>query len=165
MEERQRLVEQILDINCQMGQLMSTGRASGWLDLNLTMSQLKVLFLLYEGETTMGQLAKGLGVTLSTVTGIVDHLVAEELVARHESPLDRRQVVGCLTEKGHQLIERLYATGQTMMANMLERLTLKELQTVARALGVLYYAASAEQQALEQKDRQSSSARSFSPQS
>lgn len=163
MEEQQRLVEQILDINARMGQLMSTGRASNWLDLDLTMPQLKVLFLLYEGERTMGQLARPLGVTLSTVTGIVDRLVVEDLVARSESALDRRQVVGHLTEKGHQLVGRLYAAGQTAMANMLERLTLEDLRTVARALDVLYSAALAEQEALDRKDRQSSSAENFEP--
>jgi len=165
IKERQRLVEQILHINARMRQLMSTGQVSGWLSLDLTMSQMKVLFLLYEGEMTMGQLAKPLGVTLSTVTGIVDRLVAEELVVRSESPVDRRQVIGHLTKNGRQLIERLYTTGQTMMANMLERLTLEDMRIVARALDVLYSAALAEEQALERKDRPSSTAGSSEPQS
>lgn len=163
MEERQCLVERMLDINAKMGQLMWTGRVSGWLDLDLTMPQLKILFLLYKGEKTMGQLARPLGVTLSTVTGIMDRLVTENLVVRSESPLDRRQVVGHLTEKAHHLVERLYAAGQTVMANMLERLTLGDLRTVARALDVLYSAALAEQEALDRKDRQSSSAANFKP--
>jgi len=113
----------------------------------------------------MGQLARPLGVTLSTVTGIVDHLVADDLVARHESPLDRRQVVGHLTEKGHQLLRRLYAAGQTILASMLENLTLEDMRAVARSLDILYSAALAQQQALVQKDRQPSSAAGFEPQS
>jgi len=165
MEERQHLVEQILEINARMGQLMSRGQASSWLNLDITMSQLKILFLLDEGEKTMGQLARPLGVTLSTVTGIVDHLVADDLVARHESPLDRRQVVGHLTEKGHQLLRRLYAAGQTILASMLENLTLEDMRAVARSLDILYSAALAQQQALVQKDRQPSSAAGFEPQS
>jgi len=165
MKERQHLVEQIHEINARMGQLMAMGQVSCWLDLDLTMPQLKVLFLLDEGEKTMGQLARSLGVTLSTVTGVVDRLVADDLVARHESPLDRRQVIGHLTEKGHQLLRRLYVAGQTTMANMLKHLTLEDMRVVARSLDILYSAALAQQQVLVQKDRQSSSAVGFEPRS
>lgn len=158
-EERQRLVEYILSFRDRFRQLIGVGPPHDWANAGLTMPQLKVLFLLYRsGTLTMGQLAEPLGVTLSTVTGIMDRLVEQELVNRQEAPRDRRVVVSVLTDKGNQLVERLYIGKRTHVVRVLERLTVEELRTLAKALDVIYAAVLAERQ--DQGDEPQSAAAS-----
>ncbi len=134
--ERARLIRQVLDRQAELYRSLRPARE--WLEVDLTMSQVKVLFLLYsEGGASMGQLAGSLGVTLSTVTGIVDRLVEHGMVQREENPHDRRLVVCRLTALGSTNAERLYQAGRTRLAELLEVLAPDDLQRVADGLGVL----------------------------
>ena len=151
-EERRQLVEHILKTNDETGRLMMRWHAHDWLDLELTMPQLKVVFVLHGGEKTMSELARSLGVSLSTATGIVDRLVAEELVSRRSDQIDRRRVVTCLTEHGEQLMEQLQVEGQRIGTEMLENLTAQQLRTVARATDLVYAAAVALSQRTEHRN-------------
>ena len=148
VEERQRLVQYLLDIDTRMDDVMEAGITEHWLHLDLTMPQLRILFLLYRrGTQSMGQLARPLGVKLSTVTGIVDRLVERQLVIREEDPHDRRLVVTRLTNEGHQIVDPLYQAGRIRMANILNRLTVDDLRIVTQALDIIHSAALAERQA------------------
>ena len=62
-----------------------------WCAVDLTMPQLKALFLAHApGGASHSEIARALGVGVSTVTGIVDRLVEHGLVERHADPADRR---------------------------------------------------------------------------
>jgi DNA-binding MarR family transcriptional regulator len=139
-DERQLLISQVLDAQAYLYRALRP--AQEWLDLDLTTSQLKVLFVLYaDGGASMGQLAGWLGVTLPTVTGIVDRLVEHGLVQRAEIPSDRRVVLSRLTPEGTRAVERLHQAGRARLAELLERLSLGDLQTIATGLRALCIAA------------------------
>ena len=149
-DERARLIEHILTQQTRMHEISKAPPSEDWLSIDLTMPQLKILLLLYSsGTASMGQLTPSLGVKLPTVTGIVDRLVEQGLVRRSEDPHDRRLVLCQLTDEGHQLAEHLYRAVQARTFKVLERLTLEDLRTVARAVDILYKAALGEQQASE----------------
>src|SRR5215831_17668764 len=62
-----------------------------WCAVDLTMPQLKALFLAHaDGGASHSEIARALGVGVSTVTGIVDRLVEHGLVERRPDPADRR---------------------------------------------------------------------------
>jgi len=70
----------------------------------LTVSQSYCLRILYfQGSRTMSQLAAGLHVRLSTITGVVDQLAGKGLVERTDHPEDRRSLHVHLTPKGRSL--------------------------------------------------------------
>jgi MarR family transcriptional regulator, 2-MHQ and catechol-resistance regulon repressor len=70
----------------------------------LTVSQSYCLRILYfQGSRTMSQLAAGLQVRLSTITGVVDQLEGKGLVERTDHPEDRRSLHVHLTSKGRSL--------------------------------------------------------------
>lgn len=71
---------------------------------DLTTPQLWTLYILLRGETTMGKLAVTLHCDASNVTGIVDRLVAQDLIISKTSPHDRRAKVLALTQKGNRAI-------------------------------------------------------------
>ena len=148
-EERSRLIEHIINQQARAYEIVKTWPKE-WLSTDLTMPQLKILFLLYAGgAASMGDLAAPLGVKLSTITGIVDRLVEQGMVQRGEDLRDRRLVLCHLTDEGRQIVDRLYRAIQIQVTKVLEKLTLGDLRTIARAWDILYEAILAEQQTSE----------------
>ncbi len=141
-EERRRLIEHIISIEQRMYRHLRTGPGPEWAAVELTMPQLKVLFLVAGGEgMTMTQVARTLGMTLPTATGVVDRLVSQGLVRRDDDPHDRRVVLLRPTEQGVALVEGLIEASRARIQAILDRLSLDDLRTVARALDILYEAA------------------------
>ncbi len=62
-----------------------------------------------QDQVTVGQLAERLQLRHHSTVGLIDRLVAENLVARAASSQDRRQVFVQLTRRGEQVLERLSA--------------------------------------------------------
>src|SRR5262249_55827996 len=129
------------------GRLLSCTRlpqAHGLLALDLTMPQFKTLVLLdARGSMTAGQLARALGVGLSTMTGVVDRLCEQELVTRGEDPDDRRATRVRLSQAGRATVERFHETRRQAFSQVLDRLSLEELELAARAIDLLADAAEA----------------------
>ncbi|HEY3962815.1 MAG TPA: MarR family transcriptional regulator [Gaiellaceae bacterium] len=76
--------------------------AAGTVDL--TVAQYRVLAILSSQNEAASVLADKLAVSRPTVTGVVDGLVARELVTRVHDPVDRRRVSLDLTEEGRTLL-------------------------------------------------------------
>ena len=106
-----------------------------WCAVDLTMPQLKALFLARApGGASHGEIARALGVGLSTVTGIVDRLVDHGLVQRHTDPADRRLSRVVVTPAGTDLVDQLWASRREQLAQLLGNLTLDERSTLINAL-------------------------------
>lgn len=72
-------------------------------ELSVTPAQLHtIIWLGKEERLTMGNLAQRIGVTEKTITGLVDRLERDGLVARERDEADRRIVLATLTEKGNE---------------------------------------------------------------
>src|SRR3954451_25034548 len=79
---RSDLMAQIIELEPQMLRVLGPSQARDWVDIELTMSQLKMMFVLSsamgpgDGSSGLrvGEVAKGLGVTLPTVTAVMDKL-------------------------------------------------------------------------------------------
>ena len=117
-----------------LGALHSTDVAS-WCAVDLTMSQLKVLLLSHApAGVSHGEIARALGVGLSTVTGIVDRLVEHGLVERHTDPEDRRLSRVRITQAGTGLLDRLWATRRERLGQVLAGLSPEDRATLQAAL-------------------------------
>src|ERR1700726_262991 len=85
------LAESILDLYGEFCAALITGQRDAWLFVDLTMPQIKALFLVVKwGSATGSRLAQGLGVGLPSVTRLVDRLHERGLIVREEDPRDRR---------------------------------------------------------------------------
>jgi DNA-binding MarR family transcriptional regulator len=82
----------------------------------ITPMQLAAMYSILQGEETMGQLAGAMHCDASNVTGIVDRLVAQDLIRREEHKTDRRAKTLQLTEKGHTLMVLLLNEMPTRLA-------------------------------------------------
>ncbi|MGI5291028.1 MarR family winged helix-turn-helix transcriptional regulator [Nonomuraea polychroma] len=136
-DEREDLIRRITETQHDLGRLFAQQRSSLFTS-NLTMRQLKVIMLLSAQGSASGQeLAAGLGVGLGTVTGIVDRLIAQGFVSRHEDPHDRRVRRVELTPAGTAVIADISNAGADQWRRIMEHLdteTLRNLDQVTRAI-------------------------------
>jgi DNA-binding MarR family transcriptional regulator len=117
---------------------MARDRAHPFFSANLTMSQLKILFALRLNGGAGGQeLAQLMGVSLATMTGIIDRLVASDHVSRREDPKDRRIRRIELTPQAVKLTDEMIMQGEEHQRQLLSRLTLAELSVVADATDIM----------------------------
>jgi DNA-binding MarR family transcriptional regulator len=114
------------------------GRLEAWAGLGLTMTQLRVLFILRtEPGLTAGVLAERLGTTPSTLTRIMDRLVSSRLVRRVSDDDDRRLVRHYLSETGLETVGEMERQGRARMYEVFRRLTPEQLESVVYALRAL----------------------------
>jgi DNA-binding MarR family transcriptional regulator len=146
---RAELMAEIIKLEPQMLRVLGPAQARDWVDVELTMSQLKMMFVLSSGMgpadgtsgLRVGEVARGLGVTLPTVTAVMDKLVERGLVRRDEDPMDRRQHLCRLTTDGQTLLHRLMAGRRSFTNALLEHLDSEELAAFLRGMQVLIVAA------------------------
>lgn len=81
----------------------------------LTPVQLGALYAIVQGETTMSDVAHRLHCDASNVTGIVDRLMAQNLVMRHEGEQDRRTKELRLTVKGQRVMDSVITQLPTLI--------------------------------------------------
>jgi DNA-binding MarR family transcriptional regulator len=126
----------------RMLQEMARFRTPEFLDIGITMAQAKVLHVVIAaGGIHMSELVPALGVSLSTVSGLVDKLVEHDYVTRHDDPADRRQVVVSPTAAGIALQERFRDLSGAQTLALLERLKPGDLEALDRGVRALHLAA------------------------
>ncbi|HEU5010985.1 MAG TPA: MarR family transcriptional regulator [Roseiflexaceae bacterium] len=77
-------------------------------DIELTLPQMITLFAIHErGTCRMSDLAESTQQSAGTLTGIVDRLIADELVTRVRNTADRRVVEVTLTPEGVQRLQQV----------------------------------------------------------
>jgi DNA-binding MarR family transcriptional regulator len=150
MDDQTEKIEHILKLNKQLlDEFPEAGPVArlekAWLTNTLTMPQFKTLILIGHASsgqgTTVGMLAKRLQVSFPTMSGIVDRLYEQELVARREDEEDRRITRITTTEKGQGLLDTLYQQDSFFWRKLLTFLTSPELQVVEQAFAIMLRAA------------------------
>lgn len=105
----------------------------------LTLPKFLVLVSLIKrgGVCPIGKLAEELFQSYPTMTGIVDRLVDDKLVAReHGHPEDRRKVMVNLTTQGRQLLQRTRHARRERMRAALEKFSARDRKEFVRLLTV-----------------------------
>lgn len=111
------------------------GRLEEWAGLGLTLTQLRVLFLLRaQPALPAGGIAESLGVAPSTMTRIMDRLVRQGLVERASAPEDRRVVLHYLTPQGATVVAEIERSGRARMNELFSRLSDAQLERLVEAL-------------------------------
>jgi DNA-binding MarR family transcriptional regulator len=91
-------------------------------DVDLSLSQFRLLVLLAGQPTVASKLAEYLTVSPPSVTAVVDGLVARGLVERRSDSSDRRRVEHVLTGDGRDLLERADKAVEDRLERVLRRL-------------------------------------------
>jgi DNA-binding MarR family transcriptional regulator len=142
MDDRVQLIQRILTCSGSLFHNLNPTRNRAWLNVDLTMPQLKALMCAAQHEgATSGQIASSLGIGLSTLTGIVDRLAEQDLVTRREDLKDRRVTRVLPTPRGQQLVDELLEYRKEVITALLSRLDGDQLRCVDTAFTYLIEAA------------------------
>ncbi|MGH8794174.1 MAG: MarR family winged helix-turn-helix transcriptional regulator [Stackebrandtia sp.] len=141
-DDREVIISQILQVQKGLQRTFAYDRSVPFLATTLTMQQLKTLLILsFSNDVSGHELADHLGARLGTVTGIVDRLVAQDLVRRQEDPSDRRVRRVSLTDAGHALVGELSDSGMDGFRKVLVELDTDTLRCFHHVLDKLVEAA------------------------
>lgn len=86
---------------------------------------------------SLKELAAGMHLSPSTVVGVVDRLIAKDLVVRETDQVDRRRICLSLSPHGQALIGQAPNPAQDQLIKGLKALTPAQLKTLNQSLGTL----------------------------
>ncbi len=102
----------------------------------LTGPQLTVIKILDElGDLSLSSLSDRIKAQNSTVTGIIDRMVREDLVVRERSEQDRRIVLIRLTDAGQKLASKIEVEPMQIFRQALGNLPRRDIEELFRILG------------------------------
>jgi DNA-binding MarR family transcriptional regulator len=104
----------------------------------LSVPQFRVLiFLNRHAGASLSDIAEHLGLTLPSMSKMIDGLLARNMVTRHMHSEDRRRVTLALTELGRQAMHSAYKATESRLAERLMVLPAAERRTITQAMQVL----------------------------
>lgn len=107
-------------------------------DINLTMTQFQVLFILDGlGLCNMSNLSEAAETSKGTMTCMLNKLVEEGYVERSGSLKDRRNVYVSLTPEGKKIIDTMKERILEGIGEVLEELNDKEKESIYKSLAIL----------------------------
>jgi DNA-binding MarR family transcriptional regulator len=137
--ERARLAEQIRNLSIAFETGALPALLNPLLTVELTIQQLKVLTMLVttdEGMTSSG-LAEAFGVSMASMSGLLDRLVAQGMVERSSDPHDARVRRIHTTEHGRAAMRRLVAARPEFGDDILLNIPLEDLRGLARGMAAV----------------------------
>ncbi|GAB3473378.1 MarR family winged helix-turn-helix transcriptional regulator [Nocardiopsis coralliicola] len=129
--ERARILREIESLNEALDQVVLHGLLQNLLSLDLTLQQLRVLTVLVtsdDGATGKG-LAESFGISMATVSGILDRLVAQGVAVRTPDPDDHRVRRVRATALGTSAVQRLIVA-RPFRGDVLSQLQTEDLRAL-----------------------------------
>lgn len=104
-------------------------------DDSLTLPQFRLLVVLSgNGPLKLSAVADTLGVNPSTVTRMVDRLIASEMVDRRRNPASKREQVVALTDTGAEVVQQILDRRRREVARIVKKMPPAARQDLIRAL-------------------------------
>jgi DNA-binding MarR family transcriptional regulator len=116
-----------------MSTIRSEMRSRRRSDLSVMQFRTLVYLNLYPG-TSLSALAEYLGLTLPTVSQMINGLVEKGVVSRVDSSTDRRRVMLSLTKPGKALLDRSLIGTQARLAEILLNMGAEDIRAVQRVM-------------------------------
>jgi DNA-binding MarR family transcriptional regulator len=137
--DRATLLDELTQLHASFDRRAVSSWAEPLMSTSLTMQQLKVLTLIAaDGDRATGHdLAEALGVSVATMSGLVDRLVEHGMVRRSDDPADRRVRRLGVTELGRDSLRSLLSSSNTMPPAVLDRLADDDLRALVQGLRAL----------------------------
>jgi len=105
---------------------------------DLSVAQFRTLAFINRREgASLSDVAGHIGLTLPSMSKMVDGLVNRRLVGRHVHDTDRRRVCLSITPTGKKKIQASYVHSHAFLVDKIAGLSVAELETVNSALGLL----------------------------
>jgi DNA-binding MarR family transcriptional regulator len=113
---------------------MRRGRGS-----DISVPQFRALrFIQVHPDSSLSYLAEHLGLTLPSVSKLVDGLVKQKLISRKESTSDRRKLTLVLTTSGASIVDSARTQAQANLTQKIQCLSDDDLGTISKAMQLLH---------------------------
>lgn len=135
-QERERILRDLEDLADSLQSSSVPTFLDPLLSTDLTVRQLKVLTILVtseEGATGRG-LSESFGVSMASMSGLIDRLVAQGVAVRSEDPRDARVRRVKATELGRSVVRRLVSGRPELNFDILARLALEDLRALEQGM-------------------------------
>ena len=141
MSEADELMRRVEEAHDRLARQIFQKDLGAVVDSTLTMQQVKVMGVLYSTGPLSGQeLARRLGVSTPTVSGMADRLLERQMVHRFPAEHDKRVRLLALTEGGEERIRAFYEQGWQLGREMMSRMATDDLRALARGLSAMAHA-------------------------
>ena len=105
----------------------------------LSIPQFRTLrFIQRHPDSSLSDLAEHLGLTLPSVSKLVDGLVKQKHLSRKESAQDRRKITLLLTGTGAAIVDSARTDARANLAEKLKHLSDADLKTISHAMSILH---------------------------
>jgi len=132
------VIQQVLVALPEIGKRLHASVASHPEAAGRSIGQIRAMVhLFHHGSGTVGDVAAALGVTMPTVSELIDRLVEDGMVARGVNPDDRRQVIVSLTPQARAFGDRIYQLRRAQVKSALDRLEPHEWPVFVRSIQAL----------------------------
>lgn len=122
----------------EIRELIKKSMIKSFEDCEITSSQWMLLgALLKNGKMTMSELSNYMGLSNSTVSGIVDRLEKQEYIKRVRDGNDRRKVYVEITEKFNDVAKKKHGVVERNLEEKLHKVSDEELNIVIDGLKIL----------------------------
>lgn len=129
------MVERAIGLAKTIGRGVQGGDEDLWLSCDLTLPQLKCLFVVSRhGPISIGGIAHLLDIGLPSASSLVDRLVEQGFVDRHEDPRDRRRTLASATTSGAALAWQLREGSLAKASEWLQALSPADLAALVQGL-------------------------------
>jgi len=137
MEKLDECARQLLDTTPQIMRFIRAEMRSHR-GHDLSVPQFRTLtFINRNPEVSLSHLADHLGLTLPSTSKLVDGLVNQKIITRHESKEDRRRLTLALTKNGEDILRKARGATQNHLKEVLCELPAEELSMVIQAMNLL----------------------------
>ncbi|HAS72951.1 MAG TPA: MarR family transcriptional regulator [Clostridiales bacterium UBA8960] len=106
--------------------------------VNLTGPQGMIVRLLFRfGPQKISDIKERMGLSMSTVSGILDRLERDNVISREKSETDKRVILIHLTEDFKKTSTKAFTQMEALWSDKLNRATDTEIKTILEALSIL----------------------------
>jgi DNA-binding MarR family transcriptional regulator len=136
-EERERMLNAVIDGQRRILRATHAASTPTWIELQLTMAQLKALFVLAQGARSVSEVGEALGTGKAAASVLIERLVQVGLVGRTEDPVDRRRTIVHLQEEGERSVRQLREAGRERYREWLDRMSDDDLAALTQGMQAL----------------------------
>ncbi len=137
MEERSKSIK-VIELCRYVGMLYKHTMAKGFEKHGITAPQGMIIGILsHSGQRKISELSEKMGLTNSTVSGIVDRLEQQNIVERIRCKEDRRVVYVRLTPEYKGLHQDFHKKAEQSVSDILSKATQEEVEKIIEGLNIL----------------------------
>lgn len=96
-----------------------------------------LLYLVFDGEMTLGELSGKMYLACSTITDLLDRMEKAQLVKRYKDEKDKRVYRVKVLEKGNEIIEQVLHHRRKFIADSLKELSTEEREVLSKHVALI----------------------------